>query len=148
MIRLTGIFIFFSLILSISSHSQEWISGKVLDAETGDPLAFVNIVIDDSQYGGATDIDGKFSIKAIQGAESLSLTYVGYEAKKYQLNGRTAGLKIYMQKIPVELREVVILPGINPAHRIIRNVVGQLAQSPLNRPLHGEIANSVSLSHQ
>jgi hypothetical protein len=107
------------------------ISGKVFDAETGESLAFVNIVINNSRQGGYTDIDGKFRFSSYGSVEFLKLSYVGYESLNYLVVDDTEGLNIYMKKIPYELREVVILPGINPAHRIINNVV---AHRDLNDP--------------
>ena len=38
--------------------AQHVASGKVSDSVTGAPLAFVNIVVNDDDYGGSTDIDG------------------------------------------------------------------------------------------
>jgi len=99
------------------------ISGRVMDAETGESLAFVNIVLNDSRQGGATDIDGKFRIPFSRPVEFLKLSYVGYEGLTFIIDNKSEGLKIFMKKIPYELREVVVLPGINPAHRIIKNVV-------------------------
>lgn len=118
---LLSIVLLFSVI-GVQSQAN-YISGRVLDAETGEPLAFVNIVINDSHQGGATDIDGKFYLKTNVSVDYLKLTYVGYESLIFPVNGKIAGLKIFMKKIPYELREVVVLPGINPAHRIIKNVV-------------------------
>jgi len=94
-----------------------------MDVETGEPLAFVNIVMNESHQGSATDIDGKFRIRTSEPADYLKLTYVGYESQLFPINGKNEGLKIFMKKIPYELQEVLILPGINPAHRIIHNVV-------------------------
>ena len=113
-------------------HAQpQAISGKVFDAETGGSLAFVNIVINDSRQGVSTDIDGKFRVSSYETVEFLKLSYVGYESLNYLVVDDTEGLKIYMKKIPYELREVIIFPGINPAHRIIKNVV---AHRYLNDP--------------
>jgi len=44
-------------------------NGKVLDEETRLPLAFVNIVTEQSKIGTATDIDGKFEISSQQPVE-------------------------------------------------------------------------------
>ena len=47
--------------LSLSLFSQQYsVAGKVTDAQNRQPLAFVNIVVNDDQYGGMSDIDGKF----------------------------------------------------------------------------------------
>lgn len=124
--RQISIFLLFILVVSSGMlvHAQPGtISGRVMDAETGESLAFVNIVINNSQQGGATDIDGKFRIIFSRPVEFLKLSYVGYEPIAFFVDSKTEGLKIFMKKIPYELREVVVLPGINPAHRIIKNVV-------------------------
>ncbi len=112
------------VLAAIASQAQaQIISGRVMDAETGESLAFVNIVLNDSRQGGATDIDGKFRIPANRPVEFIKLSYIGYEAHTFFVDNKTEGLKIFMKKIPYELREVVVLPGINPSHRIIKNVV-------------------------
>jgi len=99
------------------------ISGKVVDSRTKEPLAFVNIIINNSFYGGTSDIDGKFRLRSSQTPKTLKLSYVGYEPLVYTLGSRTEGLQISMTRKEIELSEVEILPGINPAHRIIRNCI-------------------------
>lgn len=122
----------YSITIALAIHAQpSTISGRVMDAATGEPLAFVNIVVDDSRQGGSTDIDGKFRIRASAPVSFLKLTYVGYRSAVVSTQGEATGLKIFMEKIPYELLEVVILPGINPAHRIINNVV---ANRDINNP--------------
>lgn len=110
--------------LSIQLASQEFrSSGTVLDNETGRPLAFVNIVANDLNIGTSSDIDGKFSISSDVAITSLRLSYVGYEPKIVAVPGQASNLVIRMQRSSVELQEIVILAGENPAHRIIRNVI-------------------------
>ncbi len=122
MSRLLISLLFFQAVL-LAQAQQYIVSGRVMDAATGERLAFVNIVVNESRQGGATDIDGKFMIRTGTRPSTLKFTYVGYETITLPLEGASTGLDIYMQKIPYELREVVILPGINPAHRIINNVI-------------------------
>lgn len=98
-------------------------SGKVLDEETRLPLAFVNIVTDQSKIGTATDIDGKFEISSQEPIEFLRLSYVGYEPTTFYLHGKNENLKILLKKTTLELDEVVIIAGENPAHRIIQHVI-------------------------
>jgi hypothetical protein len=99
------------------------VSGRVFDAFSGEPLAFVNIVSNNSYSGTATDIDGRFSISSSQKINSLRLSYVGYKPTTFPVEEKTNNLKIYLEKENVELEEVVIVAGENPAHRIIRNVM-------------------------
>ncbi|MFC2102758.1 carboxypeptidase-like regulatory domain-containing protein, partial [Bacteroidota bacterium] len=99
------------------------INGKVLDSKTKEPLAFVNIVINQSTFGGTTDIDGKFRFNYAEPITSLKLSYVGYESLIYQVGSKSQNVVIYLVRKEIELQEVEILPGINPAHRIISNAV-------------------------
>ncbi|MCB0751859.1 MAG: carboxypeptidase-like regulatory domain-containing protein, partial [Ignavibacteriae bacterium] len=38
------------------------ITGRITDAQTGEPVPFVNIIIMETNLGAASDIDGYFSI--------------------------------------------------------------------------------------
>ena len=105
--------------------AQEFtVKGKVFDSGTGQPLAFVNILMNDGQQGGTSDIDGAFELKSNEPVEILKFSYVGYYPQTwYAGEGRTDKLRIGLERLSVELREVQIFPGINPAHRIINNVI-------------------------
>lgn len=102
---------------------QHQLQGNVADAKTGEPLAFVNILINDGKYGGTTDIDGKFAITSQEPIRKLKFSFIGYEAYEYQITDDKTKLKIRLQPIDFELAEIVIRPGINPAHRIIDSVL-------------------------
>lgn len=110
------------LALAPKLQSQTVVSGRVVDSRTSEPLAFVNLRLDDGPAGGATDIDGKFLIRASKPANSLTLSYVGYEPQKVALSSGS-GLVIRMIRRQIELEGVTIVPGENPAHRIIRQVM-------------------------
>ncbi len=110
------------LLFCIPAFAQHQVEGFVYDKETLEPLAFVNIVINDSPHGGTSDIDGKFSFRSASPIEKLKLSYVGYEPKTIMPEGRKK-LNIYLEPKEFELEEVLIEAGENPAHRIIRNAV-------------------------
>ncbi len=62
------------------------LKGTLTDAETGEPLPFVNIVLQQGNNqvtGSATDFDGNYTIKPIpSGAYDVFVSYVGYNAKR------------------------------------------------------------------
>jgi len=121
------IFIFSCLIfITLRSNSQEsyYVSGKVVDDKTKVPLAFVNIIINYNGFaGGTTDIDGKFMLTYSQRIRTLTLSYVGYQPMTFEVGQKTSNLLISLTQKDVELQEVEILPGVNPAHRIIQNAI-------------------------
>jgi hypothetical protein len=70
-----------SLVLQTTYAQNSTISGKVLDSQTKQPLAFVSIGIEGTRQGTVSDIDGKFTI--LTSPQSVFLvSYVGFESKR------------------------------------------------------------------
>lgn len=133
MLRVRFIGIFAWLLLSLcagNAFGQSWlVSGTIADSLTKEPLAFVSIIVNNSNYGGRSDIDGKFVINSPVNPTFLNVSYLGYKATVLPLNARTTGLQILLAPMHYELSGVVILPGENPAHRIIRKVIENRPQN-------------------
>jgi hypothetical protein len=98
------------------------VSGRVTDMRTGQPLAFVHVYDNETKQGTLTDINGLFSLEVSPGTHTLQFSYVGYQKVNFPVDMDTF-LHIEMLASPVELREVVVVPGVNPAHRIIQNAI-------------------------
>lgn len=54
------------------------VSGKVTDADTGEPLPGVNVAVKGTLNGTSTDADGKFSLQIPDQGAVLVFTFVGY----------------------------------------------------------------------
>lgn len=106
------------------------IQGRVRDAETGEPLAFVAIFEKGSQNGTYSDIDGYFTLPALTPSSVVVFRYVGYEMKEVQWDGSMT-MHIPLRSLHKELAEVVIRPGVNPAERIIQKAI---ENKTLNNP--------------
>ncbi|MGZ4074576.1 MAG: DUF5686 family protein [Bacteroidia bacterium] len=117
MLRLQLTFLF--LIIFFRLSAQYSVEGKIIDASGKQPLAFVNIGIAGSQQTTSSDIDGKFKISSSEPILGIIFTYVGYEPYKYTV-GDDKNVLIKMQKKTVDLFEVIVRPGENPANRIIK----------------------------
>jgi hypothetical protein len=104
--------------------------GKVQDAKTFEPLAFVSVAIKGNAQGTTTDLDGNFSITAPASA-TLVFSYVGYTSKEVSLRDAGSSLSITLSEDVLSLPEVTIRPKENPAWGIIRKV---LANRPQNNP--------------
>ncbi len=120
--------------LQLTAQPHYQVSGRVIDADTREPLAFVNIVISGTRSGVSTDIDGKFTLRSDQPIHAIQLTYVGYFPLQYsipyrEVEGEMEGIVIKLQRKIVDLNEVVILPTVNPAHRIIDSVLANRYQN-------------------
>ena len=104
------------------SMRAQGVEGRILDQKTKRPLAFVNVVYKENGQGTVSNIDGEFSIASFENIEFLKFSYVGYHSKFISRQEIQPGKKIpvRLEKKTYDIEEVEILPGINPAHRIIR----------------------------
>lgn len=119
-VQIFSLLILLLLIFAFETFAQPTvIRGRVIDAETFEPLAFVSIQVNNGPEGCISDIDGKFTIRSAFPVQKLRLTYMGYEPMEF-LPADSKDILILMQRIAYELPEIVIKPGINPAHRIIK----------------------------
>jgi len=107
----------FGLLSALVSFAQYTLKGKVIDESTKASLAFVNI-LGDQKLGATTNIDGLFTINSTQPITKLKLSYVGYEIKEVDVRGKTSVI-ISLNPTSYQLSEFTLLPGENPAHRII-----------------------------
>ncbi|RMF54370.1 MAG: carboxypeptidase-like regulatory domain-containing protein, partial [Calditrichaeota bacterium] len=72
---------FLALIFSISLLAQNSgkILGKVVDANTGEPLVGVNVVVVGTEMGSATNEEGEFIITPLApGMYNVEFSYIGY----------------------------------------------------------------------
>jgi hypothetical protein len=116
--------LFLLLIVSTQSFAQSYhLKGQVIDYETRYALAFVTIQINDGPEGCISDIDGKFSIQSKVAVHKLVLSYIGYKSLEFVPENNDKDALIRMEKTAYDLPEIVITPGINPANRIISEVI-------------------------
>ena len=88
-----------------TSQQQIEVTGTVTDAETGDPLPGVNIVVEGTTTGTSTDMDGEYSIEVPSDA-TLVFSFVGYQEQTVDVNGREE-ISVTMEQAVTELEEVV-----------------------------------------
>jgi hypothetical protein len=111
--------------MSMTFYAQTYtISGKVFDSESKEPLPFVPVLIKGTTVGGTTDFDGNYSITTSKLGDSIVATYVSYKKLTRAIKrGESQVVNMPMVLEGVNLLEVVVKAGENPAHRIIRNVI-------------------------
>jgi len=116
-------YFFFILLFLISEQAFcQWISGRITDAQTGEPLAFVAVVEDGTTNGAYTDIDGFFRLGQPNENSLILFNYVGYRQLRMPWNGENPWV-VQMHTVPFLTNEVIIRPGENPAERIMRKVI-------------------------
>ncbi|WP_298645849.1 TonB-dependent receptor [uncultured Proteiniphilum sp.] len=89
------------------SAQQAQIRGKVVEAETGEPLPGVSVLIENSTRGVTTDIDGTFEIRATP-SDKLVFSFLGMESQIIAV-GNQSYIEVAMSPAASELDEVTIV---------------------------------------
>jgi TonB-dependent starch-binding outer membrane protein SusC len=93
--------------LAISAQAQT-IEGTVTDAQTGELLPGVNIVVQGTTTGTATNSDGEFQLSIPNPNVTLVFSYVGYITQEIALAGRT-NISVEMRIQPLLGDELVVV---------------------------------------
>ncbi|MBL4577143.1 MAG: carboxypeptidase-like regulatory domain-containing protein, partial [Flavobacteriales bacterium] len=112
------------LLIPEGSIAQETVvKGKITDAESNDGLPFVNIYFKGTTIGVTSDFDGFYELHTSEPVDSISVSCMGYNPRTKPLKKRTNQIINFQLSSSVQqLQEIVILPGENPAFRILRKV--------------------------
>ena len=112
-------------LLPVSGFSQlTKIMGTVIDASTKDPIPFVNLYFPGTDIATTTDFDGKFALETKLAKDSLYAQYMGYiKQKKAVVKNKFQMIDFELVPVAYELKEVEILPGVNPAEVILKKVI-------------------------
>lgn len=83
--------------------------GRIIDAETGEPLTFVPIYINETKRGTTTDLNGFFTLTLPAGRYNAQIDYVGYKSKKLLIEILSKGsFTVRLNKDAIKLKEVVV----------------------------------------
>ena len=137
--------LFLLLVVFASASAQEKItslSGVVVDADTGEPLPFVQLYFIkptsegslNTQYGTTSDLDGNFSLSNPAGYTTVNFQMVGYKTEMYTLRQgqQRKNIKIKLKPDVYNLQDIVVTPRHrkqeyrrkgNPAVELIKNVI-------------------------
>jgi hypothetical protein len=118
-----GIVIILLYPLTIKAGNTGKIAGKVVDAVTGEPLIGANILIEETVYGAATDVEGDYFILNIfPGVYNVKISMMGYEIVRQvgvQVNiNITTTLNFFLKSEVVPGREIEVIaerPVIQPS---------------------------------
>ena len=123
------------------AQQQVEVTGTVTDAQTGDPLPGVNIVIQGTTRGTTTDMDGNYSIEAPEDA-TLVFSFVGYQEVTVNIEGQQQ-INVEMEQAVTELEEVVAV-GYGTQQR--RDITGSVSSVDMEEAPTIDIPNTNVLS--
>ncbi|MCB0746323.1 MAG: carboxypeptidase-like regulatory domain-containing protein, partial [Ignavibacteriae bacterium] len=113
------------LITSQFTFAQNFnITGSVYDSQSNKGLGYANIRVDNSGRGTSANALGEFKLSIPEGNYKLITSYIGYKSDtiNVQLN-KNVTADFNLIPVELELKEVTVKPGRNPAYDIIEATI-------------------------
>ncbi len=111
-----AVFICF-LAVGLAKAQNGSISGTLTDADSKEPIIGASVLVENTNLGSITDLEGKFTIKNVPaGSQTVLIKYIGYEDVKQTLevkNGETAALgAVALQSTAIAFKEVEVFASV------------------------------------
>ncbi len=150
------------LLVPVVAEAQQTttaVQGRVRDAETNEPIPFVQIVFEGTTIGTETDMDGKFTISNTQGLTKLQFRMMGYEAQTFKaVQGKTKK-RVTVKMVPrgktLQAVEITAKKGNskysrkhNPAVELVKKVIAHKEENRLEHvdQYHRQVYERLSMS--
>ncbi|MBN3581632.1 TonB-dependent receptor [Algoriphagus aestuarii] len=101
------------LLVSFTAFSQGVIRGKIINPSNGEPVAFANVLILNTDLGAISDEEGKYEIREVPpGLYNVRASFVGFKTEtKYEVSvtiSKSVQLDFELREDASELNEVVV----------------------------------------
>lgn len=113
------------------------LSGKVMDADTGEPLAGATVQVKGTLIGTITDLEGNFTLSVPDDAGVLIVSYIGFRSLEIQV-GNQAYFEVSMEADIAALNEIVVVGYGQQEAKDVTGSVKELEPKDFN----GGIVNS------
>jgi len=111
---------------------NETVTGRVVDAQTGESLPGVNIVVEGTTTGTTTNMNGEFELEVQSLEETLVFSYIGYERLVVDIDGRRD--MIIELRPDIQMLDDLIVIGYGVQNRLsVTNSISQVSGEEVTR---------------
>ena len=125
------------LFFPVISLAQQSISGTITDADTGEPLLGVTVLVQGTNKGTVSDFDGNYLIQNVDSGEYvLDVSYTGYSKQSQAVSVGSSDLSQDLQLTfsASELDEIVVTgTGAPVAKKQLGNSIGSISAASLEQ---------------
>ncbi|MCM1153389.1 MAG: TonB-dependent receptor [Muribaculum sp.] len=118
------------------------VAGTVVSSTDGEPLVGATVLVKNTANGTATDIDGKFNIKAKDGS-TLLISYIGYTPQEIKVNGNMANLNIQLIEDSQILNDVVVIGYGTQKKSVVTAAISSIGETTLEQTLPTNVQNAL-----
>ena len=126
------------LLLALVSVRGQQLTGRVVDSENGEPVAWANVFYDGMPVGVNTDEQGRFKLPLHTG-KTLIVSFIGYEKQTFRITNANP-LDVKLKWAPNELKTAVVKGKKkkysrknNPAVELMKKVIKAKKQTDIHR---------------
>lgn len=99
--------------------AQYTVTGKVTDGENGEPMTGVNVLVENTNRGVVTGIDGSFSLEVSSDREvNILISFIGYETKKLPASPSNADLGTVEMNPSISMMDEVVVSVTRKPERL------------------------------
>ena len=130
--RITFLFAFLFMGNMLLAQNHLFITGKIIDQKTGEPIPYAHVGIPEKGIGTTTAFDGTFYFKVPKyyDQSTMIVSYIGYKTFRFPINQIKDEMTIKLETSDNELVEIVVMEP-NQVEDIIRRAVKNI---PKNYP--------------
>ncbi len=130
--RSLGLLLALILAAAPSALAQGQVRGTVTDATTGETLPGASVLVVGTTTGATTSIDGEYAVTVPAGADSLRVSYIGYETQFVAIAGRSV-IDVALAQAARSLDELVVIGYGEVEERDLTGSVQRVGSEDFNR---------------
>jgi len=117
--------VFALLMYAVSINAQIFsVQGELKDARENSKLSFGNIRVEGTSTGTAANIEGQYELRLNSGEYKLIASFIGYKSDTIKISlMNNMVVDFSLEPVSIKLDEITVVPGINPADRIIKEAI-------------------------
>jgi TonB-linked SusC/RagA family outer membrane protein len=96
------------ILLFVEAFGQKTVEGTITSKDDNQPLPGVNVVVQGTSLGTATDIEGKYSLSLAEGQNTLVYSFIGYRTQTIDVGDQTV-IDVQLESDVQNLEEVVVV---------------------------------------
>lgn len=140
-VKLVFLLTFFLFPMLLFAQQEVQVKGKVVEAETGESLPGVSILIENSTRGVTTDVDGTFEIR-VNPSDKLIFSFMGMVSQTIEVQDKTY-FDVTMYPMSSELEEVTVVTYGTQKKESVIGAITTVSVNEIRMPV-GKISNNLA----
>jgi TonB-linked SusC/RagA family outer membrane protein len=142
--KIVSLLLFMALgTMTLMGQARE-ITGKVVNADNGEPLPGVSVAVKGTSIGTITSVDGRYAIQVPSDAQVLVFSFVGLLSQELEIGNNTV-IDVVMEQDLLELDEVVVTAlGISREKKALGYSVSQINAEDIEQRPESDIGRVLS----